>query len=499
MNHAAHAIAVAIPPFFKDHHVNGRPVLPAVEAMESLVSHAGRRPGDNRPLILKNIRFDKFLFLNPDEPPKVLMKMTDNGTGTQTLTLASRVVAGKAAIARTIIHAALDLESGSPETLPPLERLAGLTGVTTRVGPQRIYREMVPFGPAYRNLRELLISPDGALARVGSPDPPDPRGNLCLGSPYVLDAAFHAACVWCQKYRDTVAFPVAMRRRDIPRPTRLDAIYTARIVPVQTQAPPFVFNIFILDDHGVVCDAVWDVAMRDVSGGRNKPPAGFYEQETIDFPAALQGQLEGSILLEREALAEFTDKTLSEKEKQRLAPMTPSRRQGYLAARLALKRLCRDLSGTGDQRPAQAIETVAPDGRRPQCLPSDGSRPYCSVSHDHRFAVAVAAEHPVGVDVEPISDKALKAPDMYMDEKELIQVDKSPLGREAAAFRIWSVKEAVAKALNWDLAETWQRVRVTTINDKTSRLTISDHREQTARHALIGGHLVTLLIMEDGA
>ena len=496
MNDAARPIPIDTPPFYEDHHVNGIPVLPAVEAMEWLAVQAGRGSTDKFPLCLTQIRFDKFLQLDAVSPPQALARIDTGEDGSQVCTLTSRFKSPGAAITRTLSHTAFTMQKRPvKEPLPPLDELACLTGVVTRVDVNRIYREMVPFGPAYRNLRELLISPDGALARVGSPVPLDPRGSLCLGSPYVLDAAFHAACVWCQRYCNTVAFPVALARRDILQPTRLDAIYTARVIPVQTQKPPFVFDIFIVDDDGAVREAVLGITMRDVSGGRNLPPAGFYQPQGDAVLAGLDDLLDGWVLLERDAVAEFADQTLSQNEKARLLPMTPSRRQGYLSARLALKRLSRNLPGDADPRSPQDIETVAPDGQRPQCP----QQPFCSVAHDKRFTVAVAAGSPVGVDVEPVSDKPLKAPEIYMSAGEQALVESSSLGRAQAALRVWSAKEAAAKAMGLDLADAWQQVQVTRIGNDNSSLTLNGDRTQIVRHAPVEDHLATLLVMENPA
>ncbi len=490
-------ISLALPPFFADHHVGGRPVLSAVEAMEWLVAHTQPNFPKKSAWTLTHIRFDKFLFLDAAEPPATFARIDTLDDGSQACSLTSRFTSPGASITRTLTHATLTIDHRLPSGDPlPMDAAACLTGLTTRVDVDRVYREMVPFGTAYRNIRHLLLSPDGALAWVGSPNPPDPRSDLHLGSPYVLDAAFHAACVWCQRYGNTVGFPVAMARRRIVHPTRLDEPYTARIIPVQTDEAPFVFDIFIHDDDGRLREAVHRVQMRDVSGGRRMPPAGFYPPPADDPLAPFDGQVAGRVLVAREAITGFAGHALSAGEKRRLRPMVPTRAQGYLSARLALKRLSRQLSGPDDRRPATEIETVAEDGRSPQCPLADGSRPWCSVSHDRRFTVAVVAEHPVGVDVEPLSEKALGAPDLFMDATEQALIDASALGRSAAALRVWSVKEAAAKAARCDLADAWQRVRVREITTVASRL-IMDGQALTAYHGMLADHLFTLLCMAD--
>jgi phosphopantetheinyl transferase len=424
--------------------------------------------------------------------------MEDHEDGSMRTTLTTRFKSPGAPITRTLKHASLVLGGKWPAAdEPPLETAASLAGVCTTVDPARIYREMVPFGPAYRNICEpLLVSADGALARVHSPRPVDPRGDLCLGSPYVLDAAFHAACVWCQRFRGIVAFPVSIDRRTIVRPTRLDEVYTARVMPVQTGHAPFVFDIFIFDDAGRLHEAANGVHMRDVSSGRTQPPQGFRQPIPDDPFAPVRHCLSGVVLLERDAVAAFAATALSTNEKRRLAPMTPDRARGYLSARLALKRLSRLLSGDGDGRQSRGIETVAENGQAPQCPLADGTRTHCAVSHDRRFTVAVAADRPVGIDVEPLSKKPLRAMHLYMDADEQRMADRTPLDRADSALRVWSAKEAAAKALGIQLAESWERARVVAVTQTSSRLEIDGGLPQTAIHATIEGHLFTMLTMD---
>jgi phosphopantetheinyl transferase len=123
--------------------------------------------------------------------------------------------------------------------------------------------------------------------------------------------------------------------------------------------------------------------------------------------------------------------------------------------------------------------------------------PYCSVAHDRRLTVAVANRQPVGVDVEPLSDKACRAPDLFMDASEQALVAQASLDGAAAALRVWSAKEAVAKATGYDLVDVWQRVRVIQINAEESRLVIDDRIMFPAWHALVDDHLFTLVTMEE--
>ena len=49
------------------------------------------------------------------------------------------------------------------------------------------------------------------------------------------------------------------------------------------------------------------------------------------------------------------------------------------------------------------------------------------------------------------------------------------LGPESAALRVWTIKEAVAKALDMSLPETWQASEVLEIGEKESRVQVKKY------------------------
>ncbi|MFV9646580.1 MAG: hypothetical protein ACNYWU_12220, partial [Desulfobacterales bacterium] len=93
-----------------------------------------------------------------------------------------------------------------------------------------------------------------------------------LGSPFPLDAAFHAACAWGQRYSAVVGFPVGFDKRIVIQPTRPGDSYTCLILPVNVTTDLLAFDIWLYDLNGILFEAVSGVQMRDVSAGRMKPP-----------------------------------------------------------------------------------------------------------------------------------------------------------------------------------------------------------------------------------
>jgi hypothetical protein len=175
-------------------------------------------------------------------------------------------------IGRTLEHARVifiqdDLLPG--QTLP--FRAAGkLDGACISVPAVSVYRELIPFGVSYQNMvGDLSVSENGALADISGGGEMD---ESPLGSPFVLDAAMHAACVWGQRFADIVSFPVGLDRRIIHKATRTGMSYVARIKPVRASGGTLIFDAWIFDQDGILCESIQGLQMRDVSQGRMRPP-----------------------------------------------------------------------------------------------------------------------------------------------------------------------------------------------------------------------------------
>ena len=265
-------VDIPLRPYLRDHRFEGRAVYPAVEAMQILAATVKRCQPDIHVNRMTAIRFDKFLFL-PSEAASIpaLVEVSTHDNMDLTAALLTRTRLKKAAMSRIKTHATLSLSNLDHEVaeLPPVPA-ASLSGTCIQISPDRIYDELVPFGRAYRNLCDkLIISPDGALAAIRSPDI-EPEGPL--GSPFPLDAAFHAACVWAQRYSGVVAFPVGLDCRVVVSPACPGQKYFSRFVPIHKAADGLIFDIWIYDTRGRLCELAAGVRMRDVSGGRLQPP-----------------------------------------------------------------------------------------------------------------------------------------------------------------------------------------------------------------------------------
>jgi hypothetical protein len=146
-----------------------------------------------------------------------------------------------------------------------------LEGNCISVPSTTIYRDLVPFGTAYQNIvGDLSVSPEGALAYLSG------GGNEAdedlLGSPFPLDAAMHAACVWGQRFGGIVPFPTGFEKRVIYQKTKKGGAYLGRIVPVKVNHESLIFDAWIYDLDGIMFESISGIQMRDVSQGRLLPP-----------------------------------------------------------------------------------------------------------------------------------------------------------------------------------------------------------------------------------
>jgi hypothetical protein len=128
------------------------------------------------------------------------------------------------------------------------------------------------------------------IAGIGTPAANGCRSvSELLGSPFPLDAAYHGACVWGQRYARMVAFPVGFESRTIWRHTRPGEAYFCRVLPVRMHPDRLVFDLWIGDENGFFFESSRGVCMKDVSAGRMKPPQWIMADVSV---SALEGVAE---------------------------------------------------------------------------------------------------------------------------------------------------------------------------------------------------------------
>ena len=201
----------------------------------------------------------------------------------------------------------------------------------------------------------------------------------------------------------------------------------------------------------------------------------------------------GWILFNIETICSAGGHLLTPREAVRAMRMGSRRRRDFIAARVALKRLARQLDIVKENRPDREIETLGPDDVRP-CLAESGI--YCSVSHSARLVAAVAHRHPVGVDLEMLSEKATRIWSLFLSPGERALILQSGLNPERIAARAWTIKEAAAKALGLHLFQAIQEVKVIRVGEKEGVMRYQK-RIYPVMHAEGNGYVMSLICCDD--
>jgi phosphopantetheinyl transferase len=201
----------------------------------------------------------------------------------------------------------------------------------------------------------------------------------------------------------------------------------------------------------------------------------------------------GMILLDMETIPPAEEHLFTPREAARAMRMGPRRRRHFTAARVALKRLARQLDLVRENRPDRTIETLSPDGVKP-CLCESGI--YCSASHCAQLVAAVAHRHPIGVDLEMVSEKVMRTKHLFMSPRERDLILLSGLGQERAATRLWTIKEAAAKALGLDLFQAIREVEVVSVGEEEGAMKYQG-KTYPVRHAEGNGYVMTLVTCND--
>ncbi len=267
-------VQVALPSWLSDHRFGGRIILPAVTAMELLAVQVQETWPTVAINAMTGARFLRFLEIPPGTPRidiLVELELQDNGAVLARLQTRSQ----RATLARTIQHCELLFGAEPP---PPVRVTAPDPACPDQVGVDLaatdIYRQLIPFGPSFQTLVERLTlkgkSARGKVLAAGQT--PTITSPALLGSPFPLDGAMHAACVHGQLQVDFVPFPVGFASRTISRPTEAGEHYHVEVYQQSRAMDELLYDLVILDQDKQVREQVQGLRMRDVSGGRIKPP-----------------------------------------------------------------------------------------------------------------------------------------------------------------------------------------------------------------------------------
>lgn len=266
-------------PYLRDHVFESAAVFPAVESMQLLARAARDLEAGLDVATLLDAAFGKFLVVDEEqEVIEAFVEFKNLGDERISAALITRMQVAGSAMTRTREHARICFaRSGMIFDNPEIPDFAK-SETDMQVPAGDVYRELVPMGPAYQNLAgSVQLCPAGASAEIRTPDIAEADGPL--GSPFALDAAFHAACVWGQRYSGFIGFPVGFARRHVIRPTAPGRKYAARVLPAGSERGENIFNLWIFQAENEVFEVVCGLRMRDVTGGRKNPSGWILEKQ----------------------------------------------------------------------------------------------------------------------------------------------------------------------------------------------------------------------------
>jgi hypothetical protein len=266
-------VDIDVPSYIKDHNFNGRVVFPAVESCQFLAGNIIKQiPGTN-PCYLYDALFDKFIDIRPDQTIiKAFNEIDVYDNGDIISKLITKVKSEKAEITRAVKHVTIKFKNSAFNFQESLfENVPALDGIFFEIPKEKIYKELVQFGPAYHNIADTVrVTEKGAAAKVFAA--PHAAPVHPLGSPFPFDAALHAACVWGQRYCNIAAFPVGFNKRFIIRSTIPGQIYFTRIIPRDMNDDTLFIDLWIYDINGKPNEAAFGVKLKDTNAGKIKPP-----------------------------------------------------------------------------------------------------------------------------------------------------------------------------------------------------------------------------------
>ncbi len=254
MTSTRYPVSLKVRPWWHDHRVGGRTVLPAVEALLILAAEAVARFPDVDIRSMRDAVFARFLEIPAGATGlEVIVELEALEDGSVHAGLLSRKSFRK--MTRLLEHARVHFSG--PSTVKgadlPTASSSDFTAEKSLVA-EKVYSRYVPFGPACQSIRGTVeINRRQSRTIVQAPVilPYACPVEAVLGSPFPLDGAMHAACVLGQQLVDFVPLPFGFTRRIVHRPTRFGEAYTARAELLSRDDGRLFFDLRIQDEQRV--------------------------------------------------------------------------------------------------------------------------------------------------------------------------------------------------------------------------------------------------------
>jgi len=148
---------------------------------------------------------------------------------------------------------------------------------------------------------------------------------------------------------------------------------------------------------------------------------------------------------------------LSNTEHQQCAQLPESKKNDFIAGRIALKRALTRYTST-DIREASIQNTQAG-----WPIVTGYEHLHCSISHSHGYGIGIVAPFRVGVDLEQPKSRSPALFSILADADERALIKTSPAADLDTITALWVMKEAILKGLGVGLSMSPRRVRMTRV------------------------------------
>jgi malonyl CoA-acyl carrier protein transacylase len=475
--------------FLADHVIAGVPVLPGVVGLELMARAAARLLGAEP--ACEAVLFERPVKVHPGRPVTVRAKARRTGDVVEAV-LESRSTAATGRELETLhFRGTFRRPDAAAE---PLGRLDGLDAR----GPEaeEIYRHFF-HGPSFQVLETARrVGEQGLVARASIP----PRGADAdlgdLAGPRLREIALQAAGLWAMCRHGVTALPHRIGRCERlgrAEPGRAVVARVRALGPVEAvEGAPRLhrFDVDLLGEDGRPLERLRDVRLIETGPLPGDRPC------TVPFAESPE-----HVEVRLEALAASADSVaegcLGPAEAVLFRQIgSRKRRTDWLGGRLATKRLVagyvletagvavpeRDVGVAADPRGAPMVRIAG----RPDLEPLV---PQVGISHGAGRAVALLAPRNsgtrVGIDVERVEPRDEAFVKHVLTDREVGMAERAGLNGDGATV-LWTLKEAVTKALGIGMAVDPREVEVTGLADGVAQVELTG--DAASRRDVLGGH-----------
>jgi phosphopantetheine--protein transferase-like protein len=489
------ALDPAAQSFLSDHVINGVPVLPGVVGLE-LMERAAREMLGGAAVAVEDAAFERPVKAHPGRPIRVTARANRDGEAVECV-LESHSVAATGKPIDAVHFRARFRAAGTDSAVDLLPPLLGLD----ERGPEaaEIYRRFF-HGPTFQVLLGVTrIGVAGLVARARIPAVQE-RDLGDLVAPRLREIALQAAGLWAMCRHGVTALPHRIGRCERVAVPAERAVVIARVHALGTRvdgegAPRrHAFDVELLAEDGAVFERLREVELIETGALPAGRPATVPFAESPEHVEVRLDVLAGAVDVVAPAYLGPAEASLFRQIGSR------KRRIDWLGGRVAAKRLVagfllecagvrvaeQDIGVVSDPRGAPVVRVAG----RPDL---EQLVPNVAISHGAGRAIAVLAPRNhgtrVGVDLERVEPRDAAFVRHVLTDGEIRVAEAAGLNGDGHTL-LWTLKEAVSKALGVGMTIDPREIEVRSLRDGVAEVGLAG--EAAERREALGGRTLTV-------